>query len=228
MGSPLSPQDRRERNRREMVETILAAARAVMQEQGVAALNLNEVARRVRLRPQSLAEYFPTKMALYDALFLRAIAVFQEGDERAYRNHPPGWGQIEEWFANRIALADDNPDLHRLALDGSTPDYLPPDRVTQQTQILLEGARRMVSEAITAGAISPGMPVDHATDVLLSIRHGLVAERLGKRRFIPPQSDRFAELLPHVLRMVRTAWDPRSVAPDGRSGSAVTNGGTHE
>ncbi|MDP8908054.1 MAG: TetR family transcriptional regulator, partial [Chloroflexota bacterium] len=87
---PLSPKERRERNRREMAEAILAAARAVMQEHGVAALNLTEVARRVRLRPQSLAEYFPTKAAVYDALYERAFHLYREGDERAYRGHPPG------------------------------------------------------------------------------------------------------------------------------------------
>ncbi len=60
----LSPRERRQRNREEMVAAILDAARAVMREEGVAALNLHEVARRVGLRTPSLYEYFPGKMAL--------------------------------------------------------------------------------------------------------------------------------------------------------------------
>lgn len=91
LAPPLSPRERRERNRREMVEAIVAAARAVMREHGVAALTLNEVARRVRLRPQSLAEYFPSKAALYDALYEHAMTLFRAGDEAAYRDYPPGW-----------------------------------------------------------------------------------------------------------------------------------------
>ena len=213
---PLSPQERRARNRREMVEAILAAARAVMQEHGVAALNLNEVARRVRLRPQSLAEYFPSKAALYDALFLRASALFREGDERAYRDHPPGWGQVEAWFANRIALATEHPDLHHLFFDAPAPDYVPAERVMEATRAILAGSRRMVAEAVAAGAMAPGMPVERATDLLLAVRHGLVAERLGKRRFVPPGSDRFDALLPEALRTVRTAWAPAPAATDGR------------
>jgi AcrR family transcriptional regulator len=35
-----------------------------MQEQGVAALNLNEVARRLGVTGQALAKYFPNEMAL--------------------------------------------------------------------------------------------------------------------------------------------------------------------
>ncbi len=205
---PLSPKERRERNRREMVEAILAAARAVMQEHGAAALNLTEVARRVRLRPQSLAEYFPTKAALYDVLYERAFALFREGDERAYRDHPVGWTQIETWFANRLALADANPDLYHLVFDAPAPDYLPAERVVATSRDLLAGSRRMVAEAVATGAMAPGMPIERATDLLLSIRRGLVAERLGKRRFVEPGADRFEGLVPDVIRLLQLAWRP--------------------
>ena len=73
----LSPQARRERNREEMRRAILDAARAVMREQGVAALSLREVARRVKLQAPSLYAYFPSKMALYDALFLEGMRTFR-------------------------------------------------------------------------------------------------------------------------------------------------------
>ena len=212
---PLSPTERRARNRREMVEAILAAARAVMQEHGVAALNLNEVARRVRLRPQSLAEYFPTKAALYDELLLRAGALFREGDEAAFRDHPPGWAQVEAWFANRVALADANPDLHHLFFDAPAPDYVPAERVVAATREILAGSRRMVAEAVAAGAMAPGMPVERAADLLLSIRRGLVAERLGKRRFVEPGAGRFEGLVPDVIRVLRAAWAP-AATPEGR------------
>jgi len=199
-----------------MVEAILDAARAVMREHGVAALNLNEVARRVRLRPQSLAEYFPSKAALYDELFMRASVLFREGDERAYEDHPPGWPQVEAWFANRIALADANPDLHHLCLDSPVPDYVPTERVVEATQELLAGARRMVAEAIAIGAMAPRMPEERATDLLLAVRHGLVAERLGKRRVVPPESDRFDALVPDAVHLLRAAWTP--VAPPPTEG----------
>jgi AcrR family transcriptional regulator len=205
--SALSPTERRENKRREMVEAILAAARAVMQEHGVAALNLNEVARRVQLRPQSLAEYFPTKAAVYDALVLFAFDMLREGDEAAYRNHPAGWEQIEEWFANRLTMAVTNPDIYHLAFDAPVPDYVPTDRIVELSRELLAGSRQMVADAIAAGVMDPGMPTDQATDVLLALRRGLVAERLGKRRYIAPGS-RFDELLPAVMHMVKTAWTP--------------------
>src|SRR6266567_1421463 len=78
----LSPKERRQRNREEMVAAILEAARAVMREEGVAALNLHEVARRVGLRTPSLYEYFPGKMALYDALYRFGIRRYAAGREQ--------------------------------------------------------------------------------------------------------------------------------------------------
>lgn len=219
---PLSPKERRDRNRREMVEAILAAARTVMQEHGAAALNLTEVARRVQLRPQSLAEYFPTKAALYDALYERAFALFREGDERAYHDHPPGWAQAEAWFANRLALADANPDLYHLVFDAPAPDYVPAERVVTASRNLLAGSRRMVAEAIATGAMAPGMPVERATDLLLSVRRGLVAERLGKRRFVDPESERFEGLVPEIIRLFQAAWTPSDASVDGRR-SAMTD-----
>ena len=206
--APLTPAERRERNRREMVESILAAARAVMQEQGVAALNLNEVARRVRLRPQSLAEYFPSKAALYDALTQQAIALFAAGDERAYRDHSPGWDQVAAWFTNRMTLANEHPDLYHVMFDAPVPNYVPSDHAHQATQAVLARSRQMVAEAIAAGAMDPGMPVESATDLLLSIRRGLIAEHIGKRAFVEPGSNRFTALLPEVIRSLQAAWRP--------------------
>src|SRR5213080_3996368 len=78
----LSPRERRQRNREEMMAAILDAARAVMREEGVAALNLHEVARQVGLRTSSLYEYFPGKMALYDALFRLGTRLYAQGRER--------------------------------------------------------------------------------------------------------------------------------------------------
>jgi AcrR family transcriptional regulator len=82
-----SPKERRQRNREEMIAAILDAARTVMREEGVAALNLHEVARRVGLRTPSLYEYFPGKMALYDALYRFGIRLYAAGREHLASHH---------------------------------------------------------------------------------------------------------------------------------------------
>ena len=63
--------DRRARRRQETIEEILDIAREVMTEEGVNGLSLAEVARRLGVQPPSLYKYFPSLMAIYDALFRR-------------------------------------------------------------------------------------------------------------------------------------------------------------
>lgn len=67
---PVSP-DRRQRRRQETIAEVLDIAAEIMAEQGVAGLSVGEVARRMGIRPPSLYGYFPSKHALYDALFAR-------------------------------------------------------------------------------------------------------------------------------------------------------------
>jgi AcrR family transcriptional regulator len=221
---PLAPAERRERNRQDMIEAIVDVARAVMQERGVAALNLNEVARRVRMRPQSLAGYFPTKTALYDELVYRAVTMIREGDEAAYREHPRGWAQIEAWFANRTAIALEHPDYFHLTFDVPVPDYGHPERAREVVREILAGSRRMVAETIAAGIIEPGISVEQATDMLLAIRRGLIAERLGKQKFVEAGSARFAELLPVAIEMIKTAWAPAPNPAASRFDAAPSEG----
>jgi AcrR family transcriptional regulator len=63
--------DRRQRRRQETISEVLDVAAEIMAEHGVAGLSVGEVARRMGIRTPSLYAYFPSKNALYDALFAR-------------------------------------------------------------------------------------------------------------------------------------------------------------
>src|SRR5512140_1747074 len=76
----LSP--RRQRTHDLMIESILETARAIMREEGVAALSMQELARRMDMRAPSLYHYFSSKMDLYDALFRSGILLSAEHAEK--------------------------------------------------------------------------------------------------------------------------------------------------
>lgn len=205
---PVSPRQRRQRNRHEMLANILAAARAVMQEQGAAALNLTEVARRLQMRAPSLYEYFPSKAALYDALYLHGIILFHEADARVWQAYPPGWERLQAWFAARLDLALAEPDLYHLVFDAPVPGFIPGAAGMEVAVRIGVEAERAIAEMIAAGVIAPGLPPDRARDFLLALRHGIIAETLGKETATPPVSHRFASLVPVVIAVLRAAWDP--------------------
>ena len=203
-----SLKERRLRYRQETVDAILAAARAVMQEQGVAALNLNEVARRLGVSGQALAKYFPNKMALYDALFLLGHRLFREAEEHVWQTTRPDWERIRQWFEVRLALACDHPDLYHLIWENSVPGFVPSEASLEEIRLMLAAARTMIGEVIEAGNLDAGLPSERVVDMLLAIRHGIIAEHLGKRDFLPPGSDRFSGLIEPVLAVFEQAWGP--------------------
>src|SRR5215208_5925364 len=110
-----SPAERRQRNREEVRSAILEAARAVMREQGVAALSLREVARRVRVQAPSLYAYFPSKMALYDALFLQAVRRHAEYQVSQGSGPDNFWDQLSVRAESYMRFAQENPELYQLA-----------------------------------------------------------------------------------------------------------------
>src|SRR5579871_1948053 len=90
-GAGTARPDRRARRRQETIREILDIARDVMTEEGVNGLSLAEVARRLGVQPPSLYKYFPSLMAIYDALFLQ--------------------GQVDNLAEMRGAMADAAPGL---------------------------------------------------------------------------------------------------------------------
>ncbi|MDX6286279.1 MAG: hypothetical protein QOG53_1764 [Frankiales bacterium] len=70
LGEPI--RDRRAERHEATRAEILTAAWAVAREQGIAALSLRDVARRVGMQAPSLYSYFTSKNDIYDAMFAQA------------------------------------------------------------------------------------------------------------------------------------------------------------
>src|SRR5579863_3609779 len=62
--------DRRAERRQATKAEILDAAWELVRAEGLAALNLRDLAAKVGMRPPSLYSYFDSKHAIYDAMFL--------------------------------------------------------------------------------------------------------------------------------------------------------------
>jgi AcrR family transcriptional regulator len=206
-----SPQQRRLRNRQEVIDAILAAAREIMCRDGVAALTLNEVARMVRMQPPALYKYFPSKFALYETLFRMGVRLLREQDLEIWNSTQPGWGRIQVWFEARLALAQQHPDLYRLAVDPTAvPGFVPSEEGRQETRQVVAAATQAIQEVIEAGVMVPPMPLDQALDLLLAIRRGIIAEHLGKQLvFQAGEEERFRRLIPKALDLLKAAWSPQ-------------------
>jgi AcrR family transcriptional regulator len=205
-GRGLSALERRERNRDEMRTGILAVAREIMREQGIEALNLNEIARRVGITPPAIYTYFSGKMALYDELYRIGMRLFREAEEQVRATTDPNWERIECWFLHRIALAEANPELYHLAFGRPITGFQPSQESLDEVQLLYDVMVSSIAEVIDAGVMVPGTSTEQAVDLLLSMRLGIVVAHVGKHRQLPPP-DRVARLVPEIVSVLRAAWE---------------------
>jgi AcrR family transcriptional regulator len=206
--SILSPQERRQRNREEMMNAILDAARLVMREEGVAALNLQEVARRVGVRAPSLYEYFPGKMAIYDALFRMGVRIYAERSELLAQTNPSLWERARASLEHYMTFAQDYPELYQLVFERPVPGFVPSEESMNESRQLLGRADQIVEQGLEHGSLVLGIPPVQARDLFIAMMHGLTALHMANEPEIPVGSGRFGSLIPAALALFRAAWEP--------------------
>ncbi|MGH2618565.1 MAG: TetR/AcrR family transcriptional regulator [Thermomicrobiales bacterium] len=220
-----TPAERRQRNREEVRRAILEAARAVMREQGVAALSLREVARRVNMRAPSLYTYFPSKMALYDALFLMAVRLRAEYRDRGDEGLDDFWDRLHVRFETYMRFAQENPELYQLAYERPIPGFVPSAESLEEAFRAPAGFERFLADAVASGQIVLDMPVAHARDLLIGMIHGLTAQHMANEPELPVGSGRFGSQIPAAVALFRARWDPRGAGTRGADASLPEEGG---
>ncbi len=212
--SVLTPTERRQRNRQEMIQAILGAARAVMREDGVAALNLHEVARRVHLRTPSLYTYFPGKMALYDALYQLGLRLYTERSQQLDQRPASFWERYRAALVNYMAFAQEYPELYQLVFEHPVPGFVPSEQSQEVGRILLARTDDILRKAIASGAIAPDIPLSQARDLSLAMQHGLAALHLANDPDLPIGSGRFGGLINTVIQLFQHSWEGREASGD--------------
>ncbi|HKG27653.1 MAG TPA: TetR/AcrR family transcriptional regulator [Thermomicrobiales bacterium] len=211
-----SPAERRQRNREEVRSAIVETARAVMREQGVAALSLREVARRVHMQAPSLYAYFPSKMALYDALFLLAVRLRAEYRDRADAGLDDFWDRLRTRFETYMRFAQENPELYQLAFERPVPGFVPSAESLEEAFRAPAAFEQFLAEAVASGQIVLDMPVVQARDLLIGMIHGLTAQHMANEPELPIGSGRFGSQIPTAVALFRAKWDPRGANPGAR------------
>lgn len=221
---PLAPQTRRERNRAEMREAILDAARTVMRQDGVAGLNLNKVAAIIGIKTPSLYEYFDGKMALYDALFRRGFELFAERMDGALES-AEGWqDSFRRAMEKYMQFALDYPELYQLCFERPVPGFVPSDESMQVSWALLKRGTEKVERLMRESGGWLGLSPAQANDLGIAMMHGLTAQHLANEPHLGIGQGRYGSLIPAALALFEAAWS-RAPKPVARiRGAARTRG----
>src|SRR5215218_3918910 len=196
--------DRRVQRHNQTIEEILDLAIQVMAEDGVAALSLAEVARRMGMRPPSLYQYFPSKLAVYDALFERGarqtLAVMESYQSRIAENPLEGLAAAQAPWNDWVMA---NPVLAQLLYWRPVPGFEPSPKAYHPA----------LQAAVDAGQLAPAAASEEGDALYTILMAGVISQQLANEPAAPAATGRFTRLTPTVLDMFVRYYAPAPGVP---------------
>ncbi len=216
--------DRRQRRRQETIEEVLNVAVEVMVEQGVAGLSVGEVARRMGIRPPSLYVYFPSKNALYDALFERGAQAILDSFRRS------GMFEIsEDATLEQILLrageafagwAIQHPAYTQLLFWRPVPGFEPSEHAYAPAVELVNEARARFAELQRRGLVRADADLDAIHRDWTIVLSGVVSQQLSNAPDEPFDRGTFTSRLPDLVAMFARHYASPCAAPRRRARNA--------
>ena len=198
---PTSP--RVQRNRAAAAQAILDASRAIMREEGVAALSMQELARRMDMRAPSLYNYFSSKAEIYDTLFRLGFTMFDAHIKALIKTSTGLHDELRIYIEGYMSFALENPDLYQLCFERPVPGFVPSEEslalsfgILNQTYQRAEQFKKQLNTKLTGQQI---------VDTVIAIAHGLTAMQLSNEPHLPTGQGRFGSLIPVVLSILEQA-----------------------
>ena len=206
--------DRRARRRQETIEEILDIAEDVMTEEGVNGLSLTEVARRLGVQPPSLYKYFPSLMAVYDAVFLRGQLRHLAVMRQAMADAEPGLDALTSALeaSGRWALA--NQAVAQLLFWRPVPSFEPSAEAFAPSVEMVALERAAMADAVAAGELGPDADSDEAVYLVSTLIVGVLSQAMSNEPDLEWGQGRFTPTFPKLMKLLVAAY-PRRRRPRG-------------
>lgn len=200
--------DRRRRRRQETIEEALTHAIAIMTEQGVGALTVSEIARRLGVRGPSLYKYFPSLHAVYDALFARGLATNAEAVHAAIEPWPRGAPRIRAAAQATVRWSMANPALAQLLHWRVVPGFEPSQETFQASIEEMDEVRAEFAEAVRRDQLAPTAASDEAVRLFTVLLSGLISQQLANEPGVAYEVGRFSSLTDQTIEMFLAHHQP--------------------
>jgi AcrR family transcriptional regulator len=202
------PPDRRARRRQETIAEILDIAEDVMTEEGVNGLSLVEVARRLGVRPPSMYRYFPSLMAIYDALFRRGQLEHLGVLRQAMAGAEPGLDALTAGLeaSGRWALA--NRAIAQLMFWRPVPSFEPSADAFAPSLEMVALQRAAMADAVAAGQLGPEADSDEAVCLVSTLIVGVLSQAMANEPDLEWGQGRFTPTFPRLMKLLVAAYPP--------------------
>lgn len=167
---------------------ILDAAWDLVRSQGLAALAMRDLGTRVGMRAQSLYGYFPSKHAIFDAMFAEANLEILARLERLPARSDPVAG-LRDNIRCYLRFCIEDPVRYQLLYQRTIPGFEPSSDSYALAVQVLDRAR--------AALAACGLTRTRMLDVWTAVTGGLAAQQNANE----PGGDRWARLIDEVVDM---------------------------
>ncbi len=200
--------DRRARRRQETIDEILEIAREVMTEEGVNGLSLAEVARRLGVQPPSLYKYFPSLMAIYDALFYEGQRANLEALRSGMQGAEPGLDALTAGLeaSGRWCLA--NRAVAELLFWRPVPSFHPSPEAFAVSAEMVQLQRGALADAVAKGQLGPGATEEGAIFLVSTLIVGVLSQAFANEPDLPWGEGRFTPMFTTLMRLLPSAFPP--------------------
>ncbi|WP_328327767.1 TetR/AcrR family transcriptional regulator [Kribbella sp. NBC_00382] len=199
--------DRRSRRRQQTIDEILDVSVALMETEGVAALSLSAVARQLGMQPPSLYQYFPSKLAIYDALFQRGAEQVRDAQRAARAAAAPkdqlkaGMTAFSRWcMANQV--------LTQLLFWRTIPGFEPSPEAFAPAVEGLQDVKTFFQQEVEAGQLHPDAAGEEGIALFTAMTAGVLSQQMANEPQATFEDGRFMKLLPIVLEMFYQRYQP--------------------
>ena len=202
--------DRRTRHREQTRSEILDHALQIMAEDGVAGLTMARLARAMDIRPPSLYKYYPSLLAVYDALFRRGQLANLEALREGMRNAAPGLEAVARGMEATGRWAVANPVLAQLLFWRPVPGYQPSAEAFAPTGQIVELLRSALADAAARGQVHPDAATDAGMELLSIMHFGVISQHLANDADRDWDHGRYTRRHRDILSLFIKAYPPRT------------------
>jgi AcrR family transcriptional regulator len=200
------PLDRRGRRRQQTIQEILDLATDVMTEEGVNGLSLAEVARRLGVQPPSIYKYFPSLLAVYDAVFMRGQVEHLGVMRQAMAGAEPGLDALTAGLeaSGRWALA--NRARAQLMFWRPVPSFEPSSDAFAPSVAMVALQRAALADAVAAGQLGPEADSEEAVCLVSTLIVGVLSQAMANEPDLEWGQGRFTPTFPKLMKLLVAAY----------------------
>ncbi len=174
--------DRKEREKEELRETILAAAKSLFLEKGIEKTSIRNIADRIEYSPGIIYHYYRDKNEIFHALHKEGFKALQ-GKMEVLRSVRNPMERLKAMGSIYVRFATENPDMYDLMFIKEAPMAHLSDcghNDWKEGENSFNSLRMTIGECISAGYFE-GQDLESLSYLIWSTVHGLVSLEIRKR-----------------------------------------------